>query len=316
MDRRQIQMLLVKSELGAGTLGASLGIDAIKYAALEHDSDFFFRYPTIEHRLAHEFPGDDTRHPHARYIHRTAPFFQQVAESVKAIRQSGQFPLIFSGDHFNAASTISGLRLAEPELKLGIVWIDAHADIHSPYTTPSGNLHGMPIGLNLGLGAEQNPNDNVRPETRLLWDKMCRYGDMCPKIDYRDMVYVGIRDLEDHEWDLIRKHRILHFTSEDVSRLGTDYIIAAIRQHFEGYHRLYVSFDVDSIDDSLVSGTGTPSPDGLTYYQVQSLLSYFWNDNRLAAFEVTEINPLLDIKNATAEIVFELLTEMMDQQTI
>src|SRR5271163_4780160 len=146
---RQIRLIEVKSEVGAGTRGASLGVDAVKIAALDYRSDFF-----RTHRSIH-IPDDNTalygriESRYAKRIRSVLKMFERVAAAVRDTLKDGKFPIILSGDHSTAGGTMSGIKMAWPDSRLGVIWIDAHADLHSPYTTPSGNLHGMVLATAL-----------------------------------------------------------------------------------------------------------------------------------------------------------------------
>src|SRR5690606_9446325 len=148
---RNIKIIEVRSEIGAGTRGASLGVDAIKVAALDFMSSFFVNFPTenleTENRLLYE----PVASPYAKRIKGVHTMYERVASSVEKTLKSGLFPLVLAGDHSTAGGTIAGIKMAKPKSRLGVVWVDAHADMHTPYTTPSGNMHGMPLAAALGF---------------------------------------------------------------------------------------------------------------------------------------------------------------------
>lgn len=162
LDLKGIQLIAVKSDLGAGTRGANLGPDALKVAAFQLNRRYFEDYPSIEIRSS-PAPYKPSAFSCAKNIETLLELFDRVSANVAHSMKTGQFPIVIAGDHSTAAATMAGITMAFPRLRLGVVWIDAHADIHSPYTTPSGNMHGMPVAAGLGednLAAQINhPSD-------------------------------------------------------------------------------------------------------------------------------------------------------------
>lgn len=311
MVERSIEYIFVKSELGAGTWGASLGIEAVQLAASRRDSDIFEKFPT--HWIEDESKDEDMP-PFAHNIPKFPHLYNQIAGEIGRVVLDEGFPVIIAGDHANAGGTIAGLRMAYPEKRLGVIWIDAHGDLHTPYTTPSGNLHGMPLGMSLGLGKTPTSKNVLDPETAEYWDKLMRFGDIYPKLDARDLVMVGIRDLEEEEWDIIRRMHIRHYAPEKVHELGIATLAREVLDYLRDCDMLYVSFDVDFMDINIVHGTGTPTPDGLTVGQSRQLLRHFWKSPKLVALEICEVNPLLDTQNKTAEIVCDIIESILDEE--
>ena len=147
---KEIKILEQKSEIGAGTRGASLGIDAMKVASLNQNNLFFLKYKTKKIAHQNHLLYEENKTPTAIRIGGVVEVFNSTSNEVKAVLNQGCFPLVLSGDHASAGGTIAGIRAFNPELKLGVVWIDAHGDLHSPYTSPTGNIHGMPLATALG----------------------------------------------------------------------------------------------------------------------------------------------------------------------
>src|SRR5690606_28908359 len=147
---KNIKIIEVKSEIGAGTRGASLGVDAIKIAALDFMSNFFIHFPTEEIKTENKLLYEPIESPYAKRIKGMISMYDRVSKSVCETVTANWFPIVLSGDHGTAGGTIAGIKMARPKAKLGIIWIDAHADLHTPYTTPSGNLHGMPLAATIG----------------------------------------------------------------------------------------------------------------------------------------------------------------------
>ena len=144
---RKIKLVEVRSEIAAGTRGASMGIDALKIASLDKKSNFFSRFDPINVPAANNFLWRGNNHPNAKHIDGVYQVLKNVYSTIESLRLEKKFPIVLAGDHSTAAGTIMGIKAANPEKRLGVVWIDAHADLHTPYTTPSGNMHGMPLAM-------------------------------------------------------------------------------------------------------------------------------------------------------------------------
>lgn len=305
---RKITFLENCSELGAGTRGASLGVKALKMAAINKGSAIFqsTEWDKIED-LNDEVLIRPIRYPFARKIDAMVEMYHRIASKTASVLNDGKFPIVLSGDHCNAGGTISGIKVAFPEKRLGIIWIDAHADIHSPYTTPSGNLHGMPVATALGLDKPELPVNAPDDETCAAWVKLCSVGNINPKVKPEDIVYLNIRDLEREEWAAIRERNIRYYEPHDIKQKGTAAVVRETLDYLSSCDILYVSFDVDSLDPSISVGTGTPVANGFKEEDALDLLLRFWKEPKLKCLEITEINPLLDTRNRMAETVVEFI---------
>jgi arginase len=304
---RNIKIIEVRSEIGAGTRGASLGIDAIKIAALDFMSNLFVNFPSEvienENRLLYE----PVASPYAKRIQGIYTMYERVSKAVCDTVKSGLFPLVLSGDHSTAGATIAGLKMARPKRKLGVVWIDAHADMHSPYTTPSGNMHGMPLAISLG---EDNIDNQVHtPDNQTLeyWKKLKHIGKIEPKITLDDIVFIALRDLEKEEDLLIKRGNVKVIAVAELRRKGIENVVRQTFMHLSHCDDIYVSFDVDSLDSSISRGTGTPVGNGLREREAEDLIASFMQHHKICCFEVAEINPTLDKENMMAEIAFNIL---------
>lgn len=304
---RNIKIIEVRSEIGAGTRGASLGVDAIKVAALDFMSSFFVNFPTenleTENRLLYE----PVASPYAKRIKGVHTMYERVATSVEKTLKSGLFPLVLAGDHSTAGGTIAGIKMAKPKSKLGVIWIDAHADLHTPYTTPSGNLHGMPLATALNLDNLENQVHAPDAATIEVWDKLKSIGKIKPKIEPEDIVFIALRDYEKEEEHIIKKHGIKVITVQEVRKKGVESVVRSALLHLSNCDDIYVSFDVDSLDSSISRGTGTPVSNGLREREAEDLLATFMQNHKICCFEVTEVNPTLDKENLMAEIAFNIL---------
>ncbi|WP_144602423.1 arginase [Algoriphagus algorifonticola] len=304
---RNIKLVEVRSEIAAGTRGASLGIDALKIASLDKKSDFFTQFEPINVADANNYLWKGNKFPHAKYIDGVYQVLKNVYSSIESLRLDKKFPIVLAGDHSTAAGTIMGIKAANPELRLGVVWIDAHADLHTPYTTPSGNMHGMPLAMVSQLDNKECQVNQPDEETLLYWERIKKIGGDQPKIDPKDIVFISVRDTESPEDFLIKKHEIRNFKTSEVREKGISQIANETLEILKDCDQIYISFDVDSLDSSISVGTGTPVPDGLTVEEAIQLNAELIKDKRVCCWEIVEVNPTLDTENTMAENAFEVL---------
>lgn len=303
----------VSSELGAGTRGASLGPAALRYADIAKGRRKLNRYAFDWVDDVNENLRFASKLENALNLNHIARVLPLIANKVEGMLNEGYFPLILTGDHSNAAGCISGVKKFIGDKRLGVVWIDAHADLHSPYTTPSGNVHGMPVAILLGADHLENAVNEPDEETRILWEEVKSIGgkQISPKIQSQDIVFIDIRDLERQEWDFIDEKEIEFYTPKEIKEFGIEKVAKDTLQYLRDCDYIYVSFDVDSLDPSVSRGTGTPYPDGLQLHEAKTLLYHLLKHPKTIALEVTEINPLLDENNKMANAVLEILEEVL-----
>ena len=304
---RKIRLVEVKSELGAGTRGASLGIDAMKVASLGKKSNFFTCFEPIMVKNDNNLLFSDPQFEHARYGEGVFLMLERVCDEITKLRREQLFPLVLAGDHSTSAGTICGIKKADPDKRLGVIWIDAHADLHSPYTTPSGNMHGMPLAIALAIDNQKCEVNDVEEETEALWERIKQIGGNGSKIEPSDIVFIGVRDTESAEDYLMEKYNIRNFRTEEVHEKGVKSIATAVLTQLKACDQIYISFDVDSLDPSVSVGTGTPVPNGLTKEQACELNIELIKDQRVCCWEVVEVNPTLDTENKMATHAFDIL---------
>lgn len=249
----------------------------------------------------------------AKNIENIITIENRIVNLVQKALEANEFPMIISGDHSNGLGGISGLKNHYPDKTIGVIWIDAHADLHSPYTSPSGNIHGMPLAAALGIGSQKEYKTYLTDEVTEKWNHLITLGDqkICPKILPENIVFVDIRDMEPEELNIISNLNIKSFTPHDIKELGLTAIAEQTLEHLENCDYLYLSFDVDSLDPTVSYGTGTPVPDGLQKDEAVQLLKMFLVQPRLKVFEITEINPLLDRNNPMEEVAAEIIEKVM-----
>lgn len=306
---KKITFLVNPSELGAGTRGSSLGPDAIRAAARKMGSSFFSDYTVKRLQDENNLLDFPSSHPCAKYIEGFKLILERVVHSVGDTLLNDSFPFILAGDHGSAAGTIAGIKKNFPDKRLGVIWIDAHADLHTPYTTPSGNMHGMPLALSMGVDNLDCKLNNIPEDTVSLWQKLKDIGLPGPKLVAEDLIFIAVRDIEPEEKFLIDKYSIRNFSVDEVNSLGSPLVVQKALSYLEHCDLLYVSFDVDSMDPKATSsGTGTPSKGGLMPKQAKELLQGFKKSPKTVCMEFVEVNPCLDEKlNRMAEVAFELI---------
>ncbi len=310
---RNLKIIEVKSELGAGTRGASMGVDAIKIAALDFGSRYFKQYKTVEVPNENHLLLDSTGSQYAKRISGVLTMLERVSEEVTKTMKQNEFPVILAGDHSTAAGTIAGIKIANPKARLGVIWIDAHADLHTPYTTPSGNMHGMPIAVSLGEDNVESKVNKPDQESINYWFQLKNLGGISPKISYQDLVYINVRDTEPQEDYLIKKYGIKNFTTAEIRRKGVEKVAIETLLLLDSCDLIYVSFDVDSMDSSISKGTGTPVPNGITEKEAGNLVARLMQSKKVCCFEMVEVNPTLDKENLMAENAFEILVRATNQ---
>jgi arginase len=306
----KIRVLEVPSELGAGTRGASLGIGALKVAALSANNKYFSKYKSTIVPNENELLFEDSPTKFANYIDGIVKVYNYVSHFVsEEITHNKRFPIVLAGDHSTAGATITGIKISNPDKRLGVIWIDAHADLHTPYTTPSGNLHGMPLAVCLGINNIEHQRNDIPKEIADHWNRLKHMGDVYPKIEANDLVFIALRDTEKEENLLTSRMGIRNFSVEEVHEKGSEKIVEDVLSYLRNCDLIYISFDVDSMDCNLISkGTGTPVENGLSEEEATDIVCGLVSNPKTCCLEITEINPTLDNKcNVMAETAFRIL---------
>ena len=308
------KVILVKnrSEIGAGTRGSSLAVNAIRIASIKMQEHAFFHLPSVVVKNKNEWIETECSTPHALNIEKVLQVYKNIVKKITPILKNNDFPLIISGDHSNAGGTIAAIRKAYPDKRIGLVWIDAHADLHSPFTTPSGNIHGMALAISLAEDNLENAINKPNKETLDYWHDLKLAGGVEPEILPEDMVFVGLRSYEAAEEAIITKDELKNYSMMEVVNRGVPAVGNEILDRLSDTDLIYVSFDVDVMDLEISQGTGTPVKHGLSQHQVMELIKILVANPKVVAFEAVEVNPLLDLKgNVMAEIALETLVEVM-----
>lgn len=298
---KKVSVLGVPMDLGASKLGAAGGPDAIRRAEL---------IPSLERLgLDVEDVGDidvperpaKPGSPKLRFKTPILKVCSDLCDEVYSIHKSGRLPVTLGGDHALAMGSVSGTAkyYAGKKQAIGLIWVDAHGDINTPETSPSGNIHGMPVAHLLGLGDRQ----------------LASIGGRGPKVKARNIVLVGIRDLDDNEKKNLRDSGVTVFTMKEVDRYGMAWVAQkAIEQAGDQTSGIHMSFDVDAADPSVAQGTGTPKRGGLTYRESHLIMEMVADSEMLAALDMVEINPLEDVHNQTAGLASELIQSALGKR--
>ena len=302
---RKIKVIGVPLDLGASRRGVDMGPSAVRVAGLEA------RLEALGHEVSDggnitvalaetKSAGDQT----ARYLKEITQTCARTAEMVEKALTEKMTPVILGGDHSVAAGSVSGVSnfYRRQNQKIGVLWIDAHADINTPETSPSGNVHGMPLAALLGLGPE--------PLSDLL--------EYSPKVDPANVVLIGVRDIDATEKENIRRAGITEvYTMRDIDERGMRTVMEeALRAAGRGTAGYHVSLDMDWIDPEDAPGVGTPVRGGATYREAHLAMEIIADHSRMLALEVVEVNPVIDEHNRTAALAVELISSAFGKKIL
>jgi arginase len=286
---REIGIVGVPMDLGAGRRGVDMGPSAIRYAGLEHDLEALGWHVGADGNLTVPGPeSGDMGNPRAKFEAQIEAACVELAASVGAMLRADRFPLVLGGDHSMAMGTVAGLLDVLDDV--GVLWVDAHGDINTPETSPSGNVHGMPVAAMLGHAriapllrfAERH----VRPERVALF---------------------ATRTLDPGERDTIRDLGIRMFTMTEIDQVGLLAAVRAAIEHVGGPGGIHVSLDMDAVDPLEAPGVGTPWPGGLTYREAHLAMEVLAATGQVTSMEVAEVNPIHDHENRTGRLAEELI---------
>jgi arginase len=290
-----VHVIGVPLDLGSGRRGVDMGPSAFRIAGLAEQITALGRTVVDKGDLPAPIPEtQDERHAHKKYINDIARVCEQLFDAALESLNAGALPLVLGGDHsLGAGSVAAAASWARTSrgLPIGLLWIDAHGDMNTPTTSPSGNVHGMPLAALLG------------PEPTEL---SC-IGGFAPKAQPEHTVLIGVRNLDDREKELVRNSRVHVFTMKDIDRQGIASIAEqAVALAGTGTAGIHVSFDMDVCDPSIAPGVGTPVKGGLDYREAHMVMEILADSGLLTSLDLVEVNPTLDVRNATAQLGTEL----------
>jgi arginase len=304
MHPKQIAIIGAPLDLGAGRRGVDMGPSAVRVANLNgrlaelgYLVEDLGNVPVIQRESQGEV------HSRAKYLPQIAETCTQVAELVADALGGGRFPLVLGGDHSIAVGTVSGAsrhfhRLGE---RLGMIWIDAHTDMNTPDSSPSGNVHGMPLACCIGQGP----------------DELTKIFGYSPKVSPANVALVGIRSVDGQERDIVQRSGVHAFTMRDIDERGMRAVFEeAIRIAGDGTAGIHVSLDMDAVDPREAPGVGTPVEGGITYREAHLAMEMLGDTGRMTSMEVVEVNPVMDEANRTAILAVELVMSAMGKRIL
>lgn len=298
---RTNMIISVPSDIGAGYRGSDQGVSTL--LALSVKSGIADNLAKRECTVAF---ADGFTSVYAKNIEKILYICESVCREVSNSLIMGHFPILLSGDHSSATGTIAGIKYAKPQARLGVIWIDAHADLHSPFTSYSGNMHGMSVAAALG---EDNKTCLFRkPDSKTMnyWENLKNIGGMNKKVKPSDIVYVTLRDLEQQEAFLINEYGIRNFTTQEMRTMTQEELGIAILEYLKECTDIYLSFDTDSLEGTISKGTGLPVENGIMPNEATGLIATLLKDPKITCFEITELNPRFDINDATTTMVYQI----------
>ncbi|MBU6080810.1 arginase [Allobacillus halotolerans] len=297
----KLGILGVPITIGQPNKGADLGPDAIRhaglYTVLQNLNASYQDYGNVQ--IKNEEANQIDQATNLKNLNEVAAASELTANKVSEMIQEGQFPLLLGGDHSMAIGTIAGVQ--QHYENLGVIWYDAHADFNTEETSPSGNIHGMSLAVNLGMGHEKL--------TSILQNE--------PKIKPENVIIIGARSIDSGERELIKEKGIKVYTAHEVEQQGIESVIKESLNYLtartDGIH---LSFDVDSLDPIYVPGTGTPVEGGLSVRESHYALRLLNESEKIVSAEFVEVNPLLDERNQTAKRTVELIGSLLGERYI
>jgi arginase len=291
-------------DLGAGRRGVDMGPSALRLAGLGARLQSLGYDPEDLGNVAvAQQESTPTGPENAKYLSQIAKTCSKLAAMVEAVLETGKFPLVLGGDHSVAVGTVSGVShvFRTRSAEIGLIWIDAHADMNTPESSPSGNVHGMPLACCVGHGP---------PELTGLFD-------YAPKVRGRNVVLIGIRDVDVAEREIVRQSGVTAFTMRDIDERGLRNVMEqAIAIANDGTAGFHLSLDMDSVDPDEAPGVGTPVRGGMTYREAHLAMETICDSSRMVSMEVVEVNPVLDEANRTALLGVELVMSAMGKKIL
>jgi arginase len=299
-EREPVGLFGVPMDLGQDRRGVDMGPSAIRYARIEDALEDLGHRVTDLGNAGVPIPEMVTAGEEVKHLAAVKRVCEEVSERAAAIVSEGLFPVFLGGDHSIAIGTVSGVARSAPEARTGLIWVDAHADFNTPGTSPSGNIHGMPLATLTGRGHPDlvgigGPGASVRTE---------------------DVVIIGLRSVDLEEKNLLRDAGVKVYTMREIDVYGAGRVVRGAIRDLAHVDRVHLSFDLDAADPEAAPGVGTPVRGGLTYREAHLLMELFNEAGIVTSLDVVEVNPILDVKNVTAALAVELVESLMGRRII
>lgn len=304
MHPSRISILGAPLDLGAGRRGVDMGPSALRLAGLNQKlSSLGYEVEDLGNVPVAQQESTPTGAENAKYLPQIAKTCANLAGMVESVVNADKFPLVLGGDHSIAVGTVSGVGhvFRNRGEKIGLIWIDAHADMNTPESSPSGNVHGMPLACCIGRGPKE----------------LTAMFDYAPKVEGRNVALIGIRDVDQRERLVLRESGVTAFTMRDIDERGLGHVMdQAIALATEGTGGFHLSLDMDSVDPDEAPGVGTPVRGGITYREAHLAMETVCDSSRMISMEVVEVNPVLDDANRTALLGVELVMSAMGKKIL
>jgi len=304
VKQSHIAIIGAPMDLGAGRRGVDMGPSALRLAGLnEKLTSLGYEVEDLGNVLVDQPESLPVGNLGARYLPQIAHTCTRLAEMVEQAAGDGRVPVVLGGDHSIAIGTVSGMsrHFRKAGLKLGLIWIDAHADMNTPATSPSGNVHGMPLACCIGLGPRE----------------LTTIGGSAPQVEPTSVALIGLRSVDDVERFNVRGAGVHPFTMRDIDERGLRaVIIEAIDIVTAGTAGFHLSFDMDAVDPREAPGVGTPVRGGITYREAHLAMELMGDSGRMTSLEIVEVNPVLDEANRTALLAVELATSALGKRIL
>jgi arginase len=287
-------------DLGQDRRGVDMGPSAIRYARLQAVLEEL-GYPVADLGNAGvPIPEVVGKEEEVKHLGVVRDVCAEVAARAGAMVSEGLFPIFLGGDHSIALGTVSGVARALPGVRTGLIWLDAHADFNTPETSPSGNIHGMPLSALTGHG---------HPD-------LVGIGGEGASVRAEDIVIVGVRSVDREERNLLREAGVSVYTMKEIDAYGAASVVRRALKNLSHLDKVHLSFDLDVVDPDVAPGVGTPVRGGLTYREAHLVMELINEAGIITSLDVVEVNPILDDRNGTAELAVELVASLMGRQII
>jgi arginase len=304
MRQSKIAVIGAPMDLGAGRRGVDMGPSAIRVANLdERIAQLGYEVRDLGNVIVDQPESSPVGPTNARYLPQIAQTCARLAELVEATAAEDTLPLVLGGDHSIAVGTVSGManHYRKRGQRIGLVWVDAHADMNTPEISPSGNVHGMPLACCIGRGPEA----------------LTHLFGFAPKVDPRNVALVGIRSVDDKEKRIVQQTGVNVFTMRDIDERGLRQVMQdAILAATDGTAGFHVSYDMDSVDPHEAPGVGTPVKGGITYREAHLVMETLGDTDKITSLEIVEVNPVIDEANKTALLAVELVMSALGKRIL
>ncbi len=295
--KRTIRIIGAPMDLGQNRRGVDMGPSAIRYAGLQARLERLGHQVFDEGNVPVPNPEEEVVEGTSRRLNAVTAVCQSIYQFGRACAQKGDFAIFLGGDHSISMGSVAAMA---QDNSTGLIWIDAHGDFNTPESTPSGNIHGMPVAVLIGQGTE----------------KLVNVGYPGAKLQPTHIVQIGVRDLDKLERERLMVSGISVFTMRHVDELGIAAVARQALDRLRHLHRIHISLDMDSLDPDEAPGVGTAVPGGLTYREAHLLMEIFGDSGRVQSLDIVEINPILDDRNKTAELAVELAASLLGQRIL